>query len=48
MYDEAMADTATPSSERLLSIIELQNAIAAAALNADEVMRFVADRAASS
>lgn len=41
----AMADTATPSSERLLSIIELQNAIAAAALNADEVMRVVADRA---
>jgi diguanylate cyclase (GGDEF)-like protein len=42
---EAMADPATPSSERLLSIIELQNAIAAAALNADEVMRVVADRA---
>lgn len=40
-----MADPATPSSERLLSIIELQNAIAAAALNADEVMRVVADRA---
>jgi diguanylate cyclase (GGDEF)-like protein len=36
---------ATPSSERLLSIIELQNAIAAAALTADEVMRVVADRA---
>jgi diguanylate cyclase (GGDEF)-like protein len=42
---KAMADPATPSSERLLSIIELQNAIAAAALNADEVMRVVADRA---
>jgi diguanylate cyclase (GGDEF)-like protein len=41
----AMAETATPSSERLLSIIELQNAIAAAALNSDEVMRVVADRA---
>lgn len=41
-----MAEPATPSSERLLSIIELQNAIAAAALNADEVMRVVADRAA--
>src|SRR5262245_55568282 len=40
-----MADSATPSSERLLSIIELQNAIAAAALTADEVMRVVADRA---
>ncbi len=41
-----MADTATPSSERLLSIIELQNAIAAAALNTEEVMRVVAERAA--
>lgn len=41
----AMAESATPSSERLLSIIELQNAIAAAALTADEVMRVVADRA---
>ena len=41
-----MAESATPSSERLLSIIELQNAIAAAALNSDEVMRVVADRAA--
>jgi diguanylate cyclase (GGDEF)-like protein len=40
-----MADSATPSTERLLSIIELQNAIAAAALTADEVMRVVADRA---
>jgi diguanylate cyclase (GGDEF)-like protein len=39
-----MAD-GTPSSERLLSIIELQNAIAAAALNSEEVMRVVADRA---
>jgi diguanylate cyclase (GGDEF)-like protein len=39
-----MADT--PSSDRLLAIIELQNAIAAAALNADEVMRVVAERAA--
>ncbi|MBV8758444.1 MAG: GGDEF domain-containing protein [Deltaproteobacteria bacterium] len=39
-----MADT--PSAERLLAIIELQNAIAAAALNADEVMRVVAERAA--
>jgi diguanylate cyclase (GGDEF)-like protein len=41
-----MADPATPSSERLLSIIELQNAIAAAALNTEEVMRVVAERAA--
>lgn len=40
-----MVESATPSSERLLSIIELQNAIAAAALTADEVMRVVADRA---
>lgn len=40
-----MPEPATPSSERLLSIIELQNAIAAAALTADEVMRVVADRA---
>jgi diguanylate cyclase (GGDEF)-like protein len=40
-----MAESATPSAERLLSIIELQNAIAAAALTADEVMRVVADRA---
>jgi diguanylate cyclase (GGDEF)-like protein len=35
-----------PSADRLLAIIELQNAIAAAALNADEVMRVVAERAA--
>jgi diguanylate cyclase (GGDEF)-like protein len=42
----AMAESATPSSERLLSIIELQNAIAAAALNSEEVMRVVAERAA--
>ena len=35
-----------PSAERLLSIIELQNALAAAALNTDEIMRIVADRAA--
>jgi diguanylate cyclase (GGDEF)-like protein len=38
---------AIPSSERLLAIIELQNAIAASAMNADEVMRVVAERAAS-
>jgi len=42
-----MAESATPSSERLLSIIELQNAVAAAALNSDEVMRVVAERAAT-
>ncbi|HET9621438.1 MAG TPA: sensor domain-containing diguanylate cyclase [Kofleriaceae bacterium] len=35
----------TPSQPRLLSIIDLQNAIAAAALNGDEVMQLVADRA---
>jgi diguanylate cyclase (GGDEF)-like protein len=34
-----------PSQPRLLAIIELQNAIAAAAMNADEVMHIVADRA---
>lgn len=34
----------TPNPERLLAIIELQNAIAAAAMNSDEVMRVVADR----
>lgn len=39
-----MGETA-PRPERLLSIIELQNAIAAAGMNGDEVMRFVADRA---
>ncbi len=33
--------------DRLLAVIELQNAIAAAALNADEVMSLVADRVAS-
>jgi diguanylate cyclase (GGDEF)-like protein len=36
----------TPRTERLLAIIELQNAIAAAGMNGDEVMRFVAERAA--
>ncbi|HVK83210.1 MAG TPA: sensor domain-containing diguanylate cyclase [Kofleriaceae bacterium] len=36
----------TPRTERLLAIIELQNAIAAAGMNSDEVMRFVAERAA--
>lgn len=34
-----------PGTERLLAVIELQNTIAAAAMNADEVMRVVADRA---
>lgn len=38
---------ATPSPERMLSIIELQNAIAAAGMNADEVIGIVADRAAT-
>jgi diguanylate cyclase (GGDEF)-like protein len=36
---------ATPSADRLLAIIELQNAIAAASMNADEVMQLVAERA---
>jgi diguanylate cyclase (GGDEF)-like protein len=35
----------TPSPQRLLSIIELQNVIAAAAFNTDEIMRLVAERA---
>src|SRR4051812_10397063 len=39
--------TAAPSQPRLLAIIELQNAIAAAALNVDEVMHIVAERAAT-
>lgn len=34
-----------PSQQRLLAIVELQNAIAAAAMNADEVMQIVAERA---
>jgi diguanylate cyclase (GGDEF)-like protein len=38
--------SATPSSERLLAIIELQNAIAAAQLGAEDVMKLVAERAA--
>lgn len=42
-----MPTAATPSPERMLSIIELQNAIAAAGMNADEVMGIVAERAAS-
>jgi len=37
--------SATPSQPRLLAIIELQNAIAAAAMNADDVMHIVVDRA---
>jgi len=37
----------TPSPQRLLSIIELQNVIAAAAFNTDEIMRLVAERAAA-
>ena len=39
-----MGETA-PRTERLLAIIELQNAIAAAGMNGDEVMRFVTERA---
>jgi diguanylate cyclase (GGDEF)-like protein len=37
--------SSTPSQSRLLAIIELQSAIAAAAMNADEVMHIVVDRA---
>jgi diguanylate cyclase (GGDEF)-like protein len=36
--------TPAPHQSRLLAIIELQNAIAAAAMNAEEVMHIVADR----
>ena len=45
----AMADQrlAPPRPERLLAVIELQNAIAAAGMNADEVMHIVAQRAAT-
>jgi diguanylate cyclase (GGDEF)-like protein len=39
-----MASSA-PSQQRLVAIIELQNAIAAAAMNAEEVMQIVAERA---
>lgn len=39
--------SSTPSPSRLLAIIELQNAIAAAAMNADEVMHIAVDRARS-
>lgn len=42
-----MADSSggtPPRTARLLSIIELQNAIAAAGMNGDEVMRFVAEQ----
>jgi len=37
--------SSTPSQPRLLAIIELQNAIAAAAMTADDVMHIVAERA---
>jgi diguanylate cyclase (GGDEF)-like protein len=37
----------TPGPGRLLAIIDLQNAIAAAALSADEIMRVVCERAAT-
>jgi diguanylate cyclase (GGDEF)-like protein len=46
LYDGVVGSSA-PSQPRLLAIIELQNAIAAAAMNADEVMHIVADRAAT-
>lgn len=44
LYDGEMGSS-SPSQPRLLAIIELQNAIAAAAMNADEVMHIVAERA---
>jgi diguanylate cyclase (GGDEF)-like protein len=45
----AMAESrpGTPSADRLLSVIELQNAIAAAGMTADEVMVLVCERARS-
>ena len=45
-----MAETSggtPPRTERLLAIIELQNAIAAAGMNGDEVMRLAVERAAT-
>ncbi len=47
LYDVAMGDSraAIPGPQRLLAVIELQNAIAAAGMNADEVMRIVVERA---
>ncbi len=41
-----MGGPVVPSQERLLAIIELQNALAAAALTTEEVMQLVAERAA--
>ncbi len=45
----AMADPrpATPRPEQLLAIIELQNALAAAGLNADEAMSMIVERIAT-
>jgi len=37
--------TVPPSTERLLSVIELQNAVAATAMSTDQVMSIVAERA---
>jgi diguanylate cyclase (GGDEF)-like protein len=50
LYDGAMGSatgSTPPSQPRLLAIIDLQNAIAAAAMNAEEVMHIVAERAAT-
>jgi diguanylate cyclase (GGDEF)-like protein len=44
LYD-APVSSSPPGQPRLLAIIELQNAIAAAAMNAEEVMHIVAERA---
>lgn len=43
----ATAPGPLPSTQHLISVIELQNTIAAAAFNTDEIMRLVAQRAAS-
>src|SRR5262245_47430099 len=47
MVPMAESRPGAPGAERLLSVIELQNAIAAAGMNADEVMMLVCDRARS-
>jgi diguanylate cyclase (GGDEF)-like protein len=47
MASSAGSATSVPGASRLLAIIDLQNAIAAAAMNADEVMHIVSERSAT-
>jgi diguanylate cyclase (GGDEF)-like protein len=47
MASSASSTSSVPGPSRLLAIIELQNAIAAAAMNADEVVHIVAERSAT-